>query len=351
MIQLVSIVVGWLLVSPKCDADRLDEALAQANDIACVATSNPDLVIRASSSESRLGSRRAFLFQKYDVRSPPSDESCTSPVFNYSRLLSWMVSVERVAEAFEAASRHAEDNLPVNKQLSWTPVEDELKEKLHVNNRRGTLDQVMDYCSLGVFWQPNFSRWHPNIVGRMIIASVIAITLQWTTAGSAIMVVWFTPTTRLGCRSGAYLLYAVASTIVWGLMLTSSVLMHYAVEARTLKYSYRMATTSQRVACAFACLANRLAKALAAINSIWIVAVCVFQFLNVFDNCYCNSSVLGRGKTHAYNVMAELPESDKTAMSRYWAGAISIAVSSSFMFIAYVTVFLNTSGLRPHRAH
>jgi len=38
------------------------------------------------------------------------------------------------------------------------------------------------------------SRWGSNVFSRMAIASFLAMVLQWRTAGSAIVVAWFTPT-------------------------------------------------------------------------------------------------------------------------------------------------------------
>lgn len=44
------------------------------------------------------------------------------------------------------------------------------------------------------------------------------------------MIVWYTPTTGLGCRSGAYIIYGALATIVWAMMLLSSLFTHWAVQ-------------------------------------------------------------------------------------------------------------------------
>jgi hypothetical protein len=39
---------------------------------------------------------------------------------------------------------------------------------------------------------------------------------------------------------------------------------------------------------------------LAVVNNVGIIAVCIFQFSNVFDGCYCSASVLGRGRSATF---------------------------------------------------
>lgn len=335
-IQLIPIVVGWLLVSPKCNSDRLDAALKEANESVYIATINPDVVVRASSNESHVGAKRAFMFNKPGVFSPSSDEGCTSPIFNYSRFLSWMIAVERVAQAFELASERAERRKPVSKEAEWKPAEDDLKVKIHVDNRRGSIEQVIEYCSSDATWRP---RWHHTIAGRMITASAIGLALQWATTGSAVMILWFTPKTGLGCRSGAYLIYAIASTIIWGMMVTSSVITYYAVDRDSLMYNPNTARTSQRIACSCAVILNRVAKVLAAFNSIWIIAACVFQFTNVFNTCWCNSSQYGFREESFVPII--LGRDDEEGVLHFWAGAVSMALASVFLFIGYIKIFLN----------
>ena len=167
-------------------------------------------------------------------------------------------------------------------------------------------------------------------------------------------VMWYTPTTGmfsiisikalsshvllgLGCRSGAYLLYAINSTVIWAIMLTSSVLAH--ISTRSLPHDEKHAFTGGFSGYASAFL-RRTGKVMAALNTAWIICSCVFQFSNVFDRCYCNSSVLGRGAKMAYNVM-KLVDSDKSSIIHAWIGGVALALLSSFAFIGFVQIYLD----------
>jgi hypothetical protein len=274
------------------------------------------------------------MFDEYDVFSPSFDDAIASPIFNYSRIFSWIINVERVANAFEAASMHVRNAEPVNEAAEWRLVEDAHQERVHVDNRRGTLEQVTTYCTLSRV-EP---QWRPKFARRVITASVIALLLQWATTTGAVIVVWFTPTTGLGCRSGAYLLYGIISTLVWGMMLASSILAHYAKDDQTLRYDHKLATNRQRTVCKTAIILNGSAKVLAGLNTILIIAACVFQFSNVFNNCYCNSSVLGRGWQNAFFVIDIQETSD---IITAWGGGVALSAVSCFLFIAYVQTFLD----------
>ena len=63
----------------------------------------------------------------------------------------------------------------------------------HERNRVGNRRQLEEYCR-PLHARATRSRWGPNVFSRMAIASFLAMVLQWGTAGSAIVVAWFTPT-------------------------------------------------------------------------------------------------------------------------------------------------------------
>ncbi|KAF8218277.1 hypothetical protein K438DRAFT_22758 [Mycena galopus ATCC 62051] len=87
---LLPIVAAWLQMSPKCDSERVRQAMERANKIAYVATSEG-----AGNSLCR-------------------DEHITAPIFNYSRFLSWTLAVEDVYSAFAQASQKSESHQPVD---------------------------------------------------------------------------------------------------------------------------------------------------------------------------------------------------------------------------------------------
>ncbi|KAG5734151.1 hypothetical protein E4T56_gene1216 [Termitomyces sp. T112] len=329
-IWLLPIVIGWLQISPKCDTKRLFQAMRRANDIAYVATPPGTVVLATSISQEQAISLRE------GVNDPLyNDERCTVPIYNYARFLPWVRAVEEVSEMFRAASHHAHLHLSVDPSVEW-----ERKEKsatgIDPKNRIGKCVQVQAYClPLGEQALPTRrSMWGPNVFSRIAIASLIALSLQWGTTGAAVVVVWFTPTTGLGCRSGAYLLYGIVSTVVWMLLLVSSFLSHY-VSMRRHPADHLSTILARLISIGI----RRLGKVLAVFNAIWIVVTCLFQFSNYLDRCYCNSSVLGRGIT-AWNVITYDPQ-DISNMRGAWIGGVVLAAGSATLFVFFVNLFIN----------
>jgi hypothetical protein len=77
---------------------------------------------------------------------------------------------------------------------------------------------------------------------------------------------------------------------------------------------------------------------LAAINTVIVLATGIFQFGSIFDNCYCDGSVLGRGAASAYNVV--IP-TGVGGIRSIWAGAIVVAVSSVGIFLIFVWLLID----------
>lgn len=234
------IVIGWLQVSPKCDHDRVAQALDKANERAFVATSD----LTEPEPISHRTNRPAFILQHYRLGSVHRDEESSAPIFNYSRFFAWVHVVEQVADAFENASENAQSNVPVSPHVPWrvAPLG-----KLDDENRKGTLDDVQRYCSEILSLQvevregeeevdrksvgssmavrhrrnstanipmttlssrssyPSYqahrrdyrtrrrekgvSRWGSDVWTRVVVASVLALFLQWGTAIAAFMIV------------------------------------------------------------------------------------------------------------------------------------------------------------------
>lgn len=329
---LLPIVVGWLQISPKCDSARLSSAVERANKLVHVATEGGHVVlVKESQTEAR-----AIELTLTEVDELHRDEKCTAPVFNYARFFPWVQAVEDVSEAFQAASDHFRNHDSVDRSIDWVTVE--RGQKPDERNRVGTRTQVENYCTP---WQPPErprSRWGPKVVSRMFLASALALMLQWGTTGAAFIQVWYTPTVGLGCRSASYLLFAVLSTIVWMLLVTASILTHY---ASTTQYHYGRriqpwpARAARRTSIIFRCLG----KFIAAFNSLWVVVTCLFQFGSFFDNCYCNSSVFYL-RDHAYNVIALVP-GDITSIKSAWIGGVCLAGGTAFIYVAFVNVFID----------
>ncbi|KAG6906055.1 hypothetical protein DXG01_016116 [Tephrocybe rancida] len=325
---LLPIIIGWLQISPKCDATRLYQAVRRANNIAYVASPSGEPIIA-----NLLSREQAISLRQGDEDPLYYDENCTIPIYNYARFLPWVQAVETVSDMFRAASQRAHRHRPVNPERGWK-VEDGYMTGVHPRNRVGTREQVVDYClPIGEPSKGHKTVWGPDVFSRVLIASFIALSLQWGTTGAAMVVVWFTPTTGLGCRSGAYLLYGCLSTIVWMLLLVSSFLSHYVSTTSR-------PDTKKWLARWMAITIRRFGKMLAAFNAVWIVVSCLFQFSNFFDRCYCNGSVLGRGNFKAWVVITFVLE-ELSGMRAAWIGGVVLAAGSATLFVLFVNLFMN----------
>ncbi|KAG1847790.1 hypothetical protein C8R48DRAFT_837120 [Suillus tomentosus] len=162
----------------------------------------------------------------------------------------------------------------------------------------------------------------------------MSLALQWGTVGAAFVVGWFTPTTKIGCRSLGYLLYGAISTLVWMMLLISSILAHSAAA------DPRRASLSTRVALAFSHILRWTGKLFAILNFFLAIMASVFQYSNFYDRCFCNSSVFSRGGA-AYDVIIETTAQAAQAKAA-WIGALVLACTSASAFLGILNLLLDT---------
>jgi len=92
-------------------------------------------------------------------------------------------------DVFHAASDRAYAHISVDPQVPWETTENSTGPT--PKNRRGTRDQVDTHI---IHAMGPRSRLPRGTWSKVLIASMIALFLQWSTTGAAIIVVWFTPT-------------------------------------------------------------------------------------------------------------------------------------------------------------
>ena len=137
----------------------------------------------------------------------------------------------------------------------------------------------------------------------------------------------------LGCRSVSYLIYGALSTLVWMMLLTSSVLTYYSTNAPT--NSFRGHVILVRVARSLSIFLRRFGKVIAAFNAVWIVVTGLFQFSGFYDRCFCNSNIIRVGR-HAAYVIISLASVDMGSMRAAQISGFSLAVVASGIFAAFV---------------
>jgi hypothetical protein len=171
------IVIGNLQLAPRSDKRRIRKAFDQANS---------SLYIAVDDNRPEQVPNRGYDFQKINIRTEckdiiDDDELCSAPVFFYARAFKWIRESRKIADGFDAASRHARD-YPTN----GPPP-----------NRR---QQVINYCRSN---DPIDADTY-EIYSIFLTSAFLAIFLQWGTTGAAIMAIFFTPTIGQFNRSSLY---------------------------------------------------------------------------------------------------------------------------------------------------
>jgi hypothetical protein len=175
-------VLGYLQISPRCDAERVTNAINRANNISHVAGPN------GTANADTINDMRALSFHLYRG-SLHRDLEAISPIYNYSRVFPFTQAVEEFVSAFRYATEKSSARIPVDPTSEWEAGDGMT---IHPANRRGTTAQVEAYCSAPPYVRR--SNWGPDVFSRIFIASVAALALQWSTSGASILIVYFTPT-------------------------------------------------------------------------------------------------------------------------------------------------------------
>ena len=123
----------------------------------------------------------------------------------------------------------------------------------------------------------------------MFKSAIFALLLQIGITGAAVVIIVFTPTVGLGCRSLGYTVYGGVAIIIMFLTIISTILARIS-ETRKGKSPFVEGVTAF-----FAITLRWICYMLALINSAGLIVLSCFQFSNFLANCYCNSSALGNG--------------------------------------------------------
>jgi len=129
----------------------------------------------------------------------------------------------------------------------------------------------------------------PGVFTSMFLASIFALVLQCGTTAAAAIIVIFTPTIGVGCRSLGYIIYGAIALAILFLTIVSTICAHIS-ETRIGPF-----TIIKNFTAFIAVALRRISLYLVFINAVGLIVLSCFQFSHFFDNCYCNASVIGRG--------------------------------------------------------
>jgi hypothetical protein len=131
----------------------------------------------------------------------------------------------------------------------------------------------------------------------------------------------------------------VLSTLVWMMLLISSILTYYSTLTPTHFQGPAILAFQVRVARWLSIFLRRFGKLTAGLNAVWIIATGLFQFSGFYNRCYCNSSVMGLGR-HAYDIIF-LVSVEMGPMSTAWIGGFFLAAGTSIIFAGFVTLLID----------
>jgi hypothetical protein len=156
---LVPVLFIWLKLSPRTPISKGEIArLVNRINEADAFVLGENGLVQPSKSESDWA---ISVIDKFRDAPIYRDQACTAPIYNYSRILSWTESCQVISAVFKEA--HAPSRSP--QKILY------LAKKAHES-----------------------SLWESGVFRRMGFAFFFSLLLQWGTAGSAIIVVWYAPT-------------------------------------------------------------------------------------------------------------------------------------------------------------
>jgi len=163
----------------------------------------------------------------------------------------------------------------------------------------------------------------------MFNASIFALILQCGITAAAAIIIVFTPTIGLGCRSLGYAIYGGTALVILFLSIISTLF------ARISETRHEKSTIVKNMTAFIAIALRRISLFLAFINATGLIVLSCFQFSHFLDNCYCNASVLGRG-TDSYIIISSEGWVSTMRTARISAtilAAVSMAIYMIFLWL------------------
>ncbi|KAI0115895.1 hypothetical protein GGR51DRAFT_575697 [Nemania sp. FL0031] len=248
------------------------------------------------------------------------DEKQEGPAFNYARIFTWWNMANRIYQALE-----------------------ETDQRRHRGDRR-TNDSCVElskYCGLSADGRPKeineypcWSQLDSEFYQRMVVATAIAVYVQWGTIGASIIIAYLTEVTGLSCRSGGYVLYGTLATLTFLSLLLSSIFSHAAMLRHEALKASRVPSQRPRLGhniLRFCAVVTRmLGRTLAVANTIWIIVSTLWEFVGFYDNCWCNSTYLSKGNRGWFLLFIDRHDMAPAAVAP-WDGVffLSIFVSAT----------------------
>ena len=347
---LLPLIIGWLHTGCEPEPSHLRNSLTAANQHAWVATRERDGPVQMKNTQAIEFARRP------DINLARKEELRPVPVFNYSRAFITPAIAELLLKMMKNAAANASRETPDSYSAGTRSPSLVGSEEVDINpaSRVATANEVIEYCTR-VLEQPERSsdstttleerpsptvfddtprdhglvipsRWAPEIWKRVLIASLLALGLQWGTTGAGIMVNYITPPIGLGCYSFSFLLYGILGTLSFFFLLASSILAHISRpvpgEATTPR-----SRTFQNVG---AVVCRWIGKGFGVVSGIGILFACFLQIAGLLENCFCGSMAFDKGRTIVISAGLNFTPTSQIMLS--WIAGLSTAFITSILF-------------------
>ncbi|KAK0484981.1 hypothetical protein IW261DRAFT_871129 [Armillaria novae-zelandiae] len=365
---LYPVVVGWIVLSPECDRRWLESQLLRTGGNAVIASDTPEIFDKCPPNKHPISlCKPGTSCWKF----PNDDIYRTLPIFDFARVY-WLNQV--VLDYFQSYHSVAEKAHARGLVGGNGAIDDK--------HRSGTKDVIVSLC----YRETVLQYQGDSVWCRVLKASIAALAVQWGTTASGFVVIYFTPTKGLGCRSLCFLVYGLVSTVAWWCMIVSAWLAQRssawpgarpAVDIATERVpllplpvtpmpaphlpSDHPLTCLSSPTTSESCLASEMAtringitaspnhddglavwsrcfsqvgKTLAFLNALFLFGFCLAQLGNGFSNCWCNSSYIGL-RSHAYMAIV-IAENDIASLRTAWGGAIFLGIAISSLFAVLV---------------
>ncbi|KAK5111673.1 hypothetical protein LTR62_004778 [Meristemomyces frigidus] len=283
-----------------------------------------------------------------------SEEQQKGPTFNYARLFTWW----QLAHTIEETLFHTLDNISQGRVCQDIRQYPGVKwdNAAGAENLTGPCAETAIYCGLGtgsIKAYPTWGDMPSEVYRRMFAAAVAGVFVQWGTTGASILIAYKTPTVGLGCRSTSYIVYGAAGTTAWILLVVSTWFSHSAM----LRYQqqhidnpsmdFRIKGDPQNPnqysrsfmhssICGAAVITRYCGKMLAIANTLVLLLTSLFEFIGLFDNCWCQGNAIGLHHKGWVLLFKGAPDLKAAAASSWFGGlAMTIVVCTiSYVFFA-----------------
>jgi len=253
------------------------------------------------------------------------DALADGPFYNYARCVSWTYVSKKLVDAYRRSMF-----MPTNSDLNAiaTGADDaSLNESFLSKDAESAKAKHLERLETGTTATVGLG----GLTSRRIKAFIVALLLHGLFGWSAFMIDYTTPTIGVGCRAFICGTYTLVSLFSCTLLALSSII------SDQLKFGTTgLADGGTRRMAIAAVLMRVLGKVLAIANGVFIIVACFFEFIGVYESCFCKSDYLSlRGRAFISFLSSE--DAAQIARPFWYAGSGIAMVTVLVVCFAYFT--------------